>query len=73
LETGLAQKSAVCNRLARNSLLKLTGKLFRGTGIFDPTTANFICNCDQSDGAPIMLKLRLAGVRSAPETAAHAG
>jgi hypothetical protein len=38
------KKPLCCSHLSSNSLLELTGKLFRGTGIFNPITGNFTCN-----------------------------
>jgi hypothetical protein len=43
LETVWRKKALCRSHLSGNSLLELTGKLFRKTGIFDPITGNFIC------------------------------
>jgi hypothetical protein len=48
------RKKPLCySHSSSNSLLKLTGTLSRGAGIFNPITGNFICKfMDRNDDAP---------------------
>jgi hypothetical protein len=50
-------KNRCCSHLSSNSLLKPTGKLFRGTGNFNPITGNFI---RKSTGTNFLALSRLA-------------